>query len=192
MLCYDQLCAYVPPSVLDLLPIQAPTGHWAELPAPWTRCSSSVALRDSVVHLSVPISHPPHPSFPPGSHAFVLCAGSKEMMELQLCLEKGHRLGGRSMNINGARCEKAQMRTGNYQKGQDVSWGEGCSLQLTLKIEHSWASVSSGSNQQRTEYIGKNNSRKFPKVKLEFAITNGKSLQSISIVAGVASGPETV
>lgn len=81
---------------------------------------------------------------------------------------------------------------GTTRKGQDVSWGEGCSLQSTLKIKHSWASVSSGSNQQRTEYIWKNNSRKFPKVKLEFAVTSGKSLQSISIVAGVTSGPETM
>lgn len=110
------------PSVLDLLPIQAPTGpELSSLRHGRGAPRASVALRDSMVHLSVPISHPPHPSFPPGSHVFVLCAGFKGMMELQLCLEKGHHLGRWSMNINGARCDEAQVRTGNYQEGQDVS-----------------------------------------------------------------------
>ena len=82
--------------------------------APW----AVVALNDSMVHLSVPISHHPHPSFPPGSHAFVLCAGFKGMMELQLCLEKGHRLGGWSMNIMGYGVTRPTWGLGTTRRGR--------------------------------------------------------------------------
>ena len=106
------------PSVLDFLPMQVPRS--TELSSLCHRGGSpqaSVAHSLGSVYVSAPISRPSHPSFPPGTHAFVLCASCKGMMELQLCLEKGHCLGRWSINIKGAWCDEAQMRTGNYQKG---------------------------------------------------------------------------
>ena len=64
---------------------------------------------------------PDFPSIPPLRSAWHPCVCSlcrfKGMMELQLCLEKSHCLDRWSMNINGAWCDEAQMRMGDYQKG---------------------------------------------------------------------------
>lgn len=162
------------------LPVQVPTEHWA-VPCAARRFSSGICCAETQ---SCVRSQSRSASIPPsihGIHASDALCRFKGMMELQLCLEKAIVLTGGPMNINGRGVMRPRWGLGTAERGQDMSWGKDSHFNRPWRIEHSWASVSSGSNQQRTEYIWKNNSRKFPKAKLEFAVTSGKSLQSIPL-----------